>query len=61
MRRDLVQRAMAHDQEAFTELALLAIDKLYAIARLDPPLAGAGGGRCPGGPDQRVAGHRGAP
>jgi hypothetical protein len=34
MPRDLVLRAMAHDQEAFTELALLAIDKLYAIARL---------------------------
>ena len=34
MRRDLVQRAMAHDHEAFTELARLAIDKLYAIARL---------------------------
>ena len=34
MRRDLVQRAMVHDHEAFTELARLAIDKLYAIARL---------------------------
>ena len=34
MRRDLVQRAMAHDHEAFTELARLSIDKLYAIARL---------------------------
>jgi RNA polymerase sigma factor (sigma-70 family) len=34
MRRDLVQRAMAHDHEAFTELARLTIDKLYAIARL---------------------------
>ena len=34
MRRDLVQRAMAHDHEAFSELARLSIDKLYAIARL---------------------------
>jgi RNA polymerase sigma-70 factor (ECF subfamily) len=34
MRRDLIQRAMTHDQEAFTELARLSIDKLYAIARL---------------------------
>jgi RNA polymerase sigma-70 factor, ECF subfamily len=34
MRRDLVQRAMAHDHEAFTELASLSIDKLYEIARL---------------------------
>ena len=34
MRQDLVQRAMAHDHEAFTELARLSIDKLYAIARL---------------------------
>jgi RNA polymerase sigma-70 factor (ECF subfamily) len=34
MRRDLVQRAMAHDHEAFSELARLSIDKLYVIARL---------------------------
>jgi DNA-directed RNA polymerase specialized sigma24 family protein len=34
MRRDLVERAMAHDHEAFTELARLSIDKPYAIARL---------------------------
>jgi RNA polymerase sigma-70 factor (ECF subfamily) len=34
MRRDLVQRAMAHDHEAFSELARLSIDKLFAIARL---------------------------
>lgn len=34
MQRDLVQRAMAHDHEAFTELARLSIDRLYAIARL---------------------------
>jgi RNA polymerase sigma-70 factor (ECF subfamily) len=34
MRRDLVERAMAHDHEAFSELARLTIDKLYAIARL---------------------------
>jgi RNA polymerase sigma-70 factor (ECF subfamily) len=34
MRRDLIERAMAHDHEAFTELARLTIDKLYAIARL---------------------------
>src|SRR5262245_46800412 len=34
MRRDLVTRAMAHDQEAFTELARLSIEKLYTIARL---------------------------
>jgi RNA polymerase sigma-70 factor (ECF subfamily) len=34
MRRDLVKRAMAHDHEAFSELARDSIDKLYAIARL---------------------------
>ena len=34
MQRDLVQRAMAHDHEAFSELVRLSIDKLYAIARL---------------------------
>jgi RNA polymerase sigma-70 factor (ECF subfamily) len=34
MQRDLVQRAMAHDREAFGELARLMVDKLYAIARL---------------------------
>lgn len=34
MRRDLVQRAMAHDHEAFSELARLQVDKLYAVARL---------------------------
>jgi hypothetical protein len=34
MRRDLVQRAMAHDHEAFSELARLSIDRLYALARL---------------------------
>ena len=34
MRRDLVQRAMTHDHEVFSELAGLSIDKLYAIARL---------------------------
>jgi RNA polymerase sigma-70 factor (ECF subfamily) len=34
MQRDLVQRAMAHDHEAFAELVRLSIDKLYAIARL---------------------------
>jgi RNA polymerase sigma-70 factor (ECF subfamily) len=34
MRRDLVERAMAGDLEAFTELARLSIDRLYAVARL---------------------------
>ncbi len=34
MRRDLVERAMAHDHEAFSELARLSIDRLHAIARL---------------------------
>jgi RNA polymerase sigma-70 factor (ECF subfamily) len=34
MRRDLVQRAMAHDHEAFSELARLSADRLYAVARL---------------------------
>jgi RNA polymerase sigma-70 factor (ECF subfamily) len=34
MRRDLVQRAMAGDHEAFGELARLSVDKLHAIARL---------------------------
>jgi RNA polymerase sigma-70 factor (ECF subfamily) len=34
MQRDLVQRAMAGDHEAFSELARLSIDRLYAVARL---------------------------
>jgi RNA polymerase sigma-70 factor (ECF subfamily) len=34
MRRDLVQRAMAHDHEAFSQLVRLSVDKLFAIARL---------------------------
>ena len=34
MQRDLVERAMARDHEAFSELARRSIDKLYAIARL---------------------------
>jgi RNA polymerase sigma-70 factor (ECF subfamily) len=34
MRRDLVERAMAGDLEAFNELARLSIDKLFAVARL---------------------------
>jgi RNA polymerase sigma-70 factor (ECF subfamily) len=34
MRRDLVQRAVDGDHDAFSELARLSIDKLYAIARL---------------------------
>jgi RNA polymerase sigma-70 factor (ECF subfamily) len=34
MRRDLVERAMAGDREAFTELTRLSIDRLYAVARL---------------------------
>lgn len=34
MRRDLVQRAMAGDHDAFGELARLSIDRLYAISLL---------------------------
>ena len=34
MQRDLVERAMAGDHEAFSELARLSIRKLYAVARL---------------------------
>ena len=34
MHRDLVERAMAGDREAFTELTRRSIGKLYAIARL---------------------------
>lgn len=34
MRRDLVQRAMAHDHDAFSELARGMVDRLYAVARL---------------------------
>ena len=34
MQRDLVERAMVGDREAFTELGLLWIDRLYAVARL---------------------------
>jgi RNA polymerase sigma factor (sigma-70 family) len=34
MQRELVERAMAGDQDAFTELGRGSIDRLYAIARL---------------------------
>ena len=34
MQRDLVERAMAGDRDAFTELQRASIDRLYAIARL---------------------------
>ena len=34
MQRDLVERAMAGDKDAFTELGRAQIDRLYAIARL---------------------------
>jgi DNA-directed RNA polymerase specialized sigma24 family protein len=34
MQRVLVERAMVADREAFTELACLWLDRLYAIARL---------------------------
>src|SRR5713226_6255557 len=34
MQRDLVERAMANDHEAFSELARLSIGRLYAVARL---------------------------
>jgi RNA polymerase sigma-70 factor (ECF subfamily) len=34
MHRDLVERAMAGDREAFTELTRRSIGRLYAIARL---------------------------
>jgi RNA polymerase sigma-70 factor (ECF subfamily) len=34
MQRDLVERAMVGDREAFTELGRSSIDQLYAIARL---------------------------
>jgi RNA polymerase sigma factor (sigma-70 family) len=34
MQRDLVERAMVGDREAFTELGRFWIDRLYAIARL---------------------------
>jgi RNA polymerase sigma-70 factor (ECF subfamily) len=34
MQRDLVERAMARDHEAFSELARLSIRRLYAVSRL---------------------------
>ena len=34
MRRDLVERAMAGDHDAFSELARVSIGRLYATARL---------------------------
>src|SRR6187399_1970269 len=34
MHRDLVERAMAGDHDAFSELTRGSVDKLYAIARL---------------------------
>jgi RNA polymerase sigma-70 factor (ECF subfamily) len=34
MQRDLVERAMAGDHDAFSELARVSIDRLYVVARL---------------------------
>jgi RNA polymerase sigma-70 factor (ECF subfamily) len=34
MQRELVERAMAGDHDAFTELARVSIDRLYVVARL---------------------------
>ena len=34
MQRDLVERAMAGDHDAFSELARVSIGRLYAVARL---------------------------
>jgi len=34
MQRDLVERAMARDQDAFDELARISIHRLYVVARL---------------------------
>ncbi len=34
MQRDLVERAMAGDHDAFSELALVSIGRLYVVARL---------------------------
>src|SRR5262245_64310342 len=34
MQRDLVERAMAGDHDAFSELARISIGRLYAVARL---------------------------
>src|SRR4249919_420472 len=34
MQRDLVERAMAGDHDAFSELARISIGRLYVIARL---------------------------
>ena len=55
MSRVLVERAMAGDHEAFSELTRLSIAKLYAIARSDPPGRRTGRGRHPGGARRRLA------
>ena len=34
MQRDLVERAMAGDHDAFSELARVSIGRLYVVARL---------------------------
>ena len=55
MRRDLVERAMAGDHDAFSELARVSIGRLYAAARLILRDDAARRGRDPGGPRGRLA------
>ena len=55
MQRDLVERAMAGDHDAFSELARVSIGRLYVVARLILRDDRAGRGRDPGGPRGRLA------
>ena len=57
MDRDLVERAMAGDHDAFSELARVSAGRLYAVARPDPPRRGSGRGCDAGGARRRLAPH----
>ena len=55
MQRDLVERAMAGDHDAFSELARVSIGRLYVVARLILRDDKRRRGRDPGGPRGRLA------
>jgi hypothetical protein len=57
MQRDLVERAMAGDHDAFSELARVSIGRLYFVARLilrDDKGAEGGKGRPGPSPSRRL-------
>ena len=57
MQRELVERAIEGDHDAFTSLVDGSIDRLYAVATPHPPRRGPRPGRGPGGARLSLAGR----